>query len=287
MSPEQAAGGVVDSRSDVYALGVLLYEMLTGRVPFDGPTSAEVLAQQRLTAPSAPSRGLGVDPAFAKVEEVVLVCLAKRAEHRFATLREVSAALAMAVPAALAVEPGRAGAGESSVRPAAVGERAITVRPIAGDDLATAALLPVGSLLARVPLWAVGLGGGLLTGLIGLLAAHLVSARAAVGPPLALTMTSAQLPMRLTATPPPLASGRSLVSPIGTLTGLPWSEPPAPRPSVEQTSPVRPASGAPAGEPERRSAPPARKTTTLPRAPASLGNSRSPARDEIIDPWSR
>lgn len=92
MSPEQAAGESHDARSDVYALGVLLYEMLSGRVPFDAPNFAGVL-RQHLRRPPVPLSRLvpGVD--LGGLEPVVMRCLAKRPSSRFANMRDVIAAL--------------------------------------------------------------------------------------------------------------------------------------------------------------------------------------------------
>ena len=82
MSPEQAAGHDVDHRADVYSLGVVLYEMFTGRLPFERASVAELLiAQRNETAPSFASRcpGLSVPPAL---EKVVRQCLEKHRERR-------------------------------------------------------------------------------------------------------------------------------------------------------------------------------------------------------------
>ncbi len=93
MSPEQAAGDPVDGRADVYALGVVLYEMLTGRVPFDAPTQAGVLGQQRAAEPLPPSRAPGVTTPLGELEVVVLRCLAKHPDERFRSLGELVSAL--------------------------------------------------------------------------------------------------------------------------------------------------------------------------------------------------
>lgn len=98
MSPEQASGsGDVDGRSDVYALGIVLWQMLTGRVPFDAPDSRDVL-MQHLTRPIPPVRASrsSVRPALARVVER---CAAKNRGDRFQTAQDVAEALRAAVSA--------------------------------------------------------------------------------------------------------------------------------------------------------------------------------------------
>jgi serine/threonine protein kinase len=93
MSPEQSSGSVADARSDIYAVGVLLYEMLTGHPPFTGSTMMAILSKQMLDDPTPPNKvrpGGGVWPAL---ENVVLRALKKIPEHRFQSMDEMEQAL--------------------------------------------------------------------------------------------------------------------------------------------------------------------------------------------------
>jgi serine/threonine-protein kinase len=100
MSPEQARGATVDERSDVYACGVLLYELSTGRLPFDGASAVAVMMAHVQDAPVPPSRlEPTIDPDF---EAVILRALAKDPGARFGSARELRAALrALEAPAPL------------------------------------------------------------------------------------------------------------------------------------------------------------------------------------------
>ena len=94
MSPEQAGGAVeLDGRSDVYSLGCVVYEMLTGRTPFTGPTAQAIIAQL-FTEPPPPLRS--VQPADGTpewAEQAILKALAKDPAARFATAAQFSLAL--------------------------------------------------------------------------------------------------------------------------------------------------------------------------------------------------
>jgi serine/threonine-protein kinase len=98
MSPEQAAGDAVDGRSDIYALGLVLYQMLAGSPPFDGDSSAKIIAQQlTATPPDIRQARSDVTPELAAVLERLL---AKDPAHRYQTAGEVSRALVGALPVA-------------------------------------------------------------------------------------------------------------------------------------------------------------------------------------------
>jgi serine/threonine protein kinase/tetratricopeptide (TPR) repeat protein len=91
MSPEQVDGKEVDQRSDLYSLGVILYEMVTGRIPFSGDTPLSVAHKQRYEAPEDPKKlNAHVSDDLAGV---ILKCLAKDRDKRFQSAAELGAEL--------------------------------------------------------------------------------------------------------------------------------------------------------------------------------------------------
>src|SRR5438309_2984529 len=91
LSPEQARGAPVDQRSDLYSVGIVLYEMLTGRVPFVGDTPLEI-AMKHLSAIPTPPSELRPDIPH-DLDLVVLRALAKDPEDRYQSAEEMSADL--------------------------------------------------------------------------------------------------------------------------------------------------------------------------------------------------
>jgi serine/threonine-protein kinase len=124
MAPEQIAGKGVSQRSDLYSLGLVLYELFTGRPPFKASSSADLLRQQTTSSPVSPSSVIeGIDPV---VERLILRCLEADPARRPSSALLVASALPGGDPLAAALAAGEtpspemvAAAGESEgLRPA-------------------------------------------------------------------------------------------------------------------------------------------------------------------------
>jgi serine/threonine protein kinase len=88
LSPEQASGAHLDARSDVFTLGAILYELLTGAAPFRGDNPRDLLRRIREEEPALPRRS---DPSIPKdLQDICLKALEKAPEHRYASAREMA-----------------------------------------------------------------------------------------------------------------------------------------------------------------------------------------------------
>jgi serine/threonine protein kinase len=123
MSPEQGSGSKIDARSDIYSLGVVLFEMATGRVPYQAETPIAVVFKH-VQDPLPPARSINPDLPEA-VELVILKSLAKNPEDRYPTAADMVRAIQSAVP-------------ESQIFAAAaattVAQKPVTEKPPADDS---------------------------------------------------------------------------------------------------------------------------------------------------------
>ncbi len=173
MSPEQARGDELDARCDVYAAGVILYELLTGAVPFSGATPLNVLTAHMTSTPARPREKAPERAISAALEAVVLHAMAKDPADRYASAAALSAAVVHARSApedASSVHPeafsptGNTQSEDAHAAtipapvptdpPAALGRNAPTVRPVPAGKIGTRAW----AIVAMVAVVSIGLG---------------------------------------------------------------------------------------------------------------------------------
>jgi serine/threonine protein kinase len=119
MAPEQAEGRDIDHRVDIYSMGAILFEMVTGRVPFEGETPLSIVLKHRSEPPADPQT-LNIQISAA-LSQVILKCLEKSRDRRYASAAELLEALA-------AVEKGLPATGQATVRAKPLTTREITVK---------------------------------------------------------------------------------------------------------------------------------------------------------------
>jgi serine/threonine-protein kinase len=126
MSPEQLMGKQLDGRSDLYALGTLAYEMLTGELPFNSKTPGEIISYHLKTVPPPPSQKNPGAAIPAVLDEIVIKLVQKNRDDRFRDTTELRATLA----ALSSGEPVRVSAQHAAVaRPASTSQPALPAAP--------------------------------------------------------------------------------------------------------------------------------------------------------------
>jgi len=283
MSPEQSEGYPVDGRTDIYSLGVILFQLVTGRVPFEANTPIATMHQVVYTPPPPPRQFRSDVPEW--MESIILRALAKRPADRFATAGEMAEALRkhQVVPVALASGGEPAGLTQAAPRVKRSAPAVLLAEPSRGVEPARKSRTPMVALLLVGAL--VVLGGAAylaLPALRGQAGGAQQTAQTAAPPdvpPTVLPAAATFEPTRPTAavidtaTAAALARAESAIVPETPAPISPSPLPPAATTAPTQPAPTEPAPTEPA--PTATSAPPT--NTTLPPTSTPVPPTRAPA----------
>ena len=246
MSPEQALGKPLDGRSDIFSLGSILYEMITGEQAFPGSQASTVM-YRIVHEPPSPIAALqpGLDP---RLESIVFQALAKQPEQRYQTCAELAAALDHYVPGGAPVDQPTASNGVSASRP----------------DLAPTASLPgiaVPAPRRSILFWSAGGLSLVLLIVAGVWGFRQLRRPGAQVPHSAADTTATITTAQNTMLSSELREGVSVPAQPTTPPAIAasQSEPPEPRPTISTAKSEIPASPSPAGKPAAKA--PARANT--------------------------
>jgi serine/threonine-protein kinase len=252
MSPEQAQGNPIDHRADIYAMGVILFECLTGRVPFEDDTYMGVLTKHMFETPPR-IETVVPDVELGALGPIVVRCLSKNAHDRYADMIELADALDAYLkdPKSAAADAVGVQRGSMRLRDNEPFEQGRVSLPVEGPPMAS-----------RAPVF-VALGVGLLVGLGVLAFSHFRSAQSAAPESSSATVTTASPTAAAIASAQPTASATPSAS-----------TPPTPTSSLSATV------SASAAPPPTSTGP--RHAPTVKRPPAS----RPPqSGGDIVNPW--
>ncbi|MDB4938552.1 MAG: serine/threonine protein kinase [Labilithrix sp.] len=277
MSPEQASGQAVDARADIYSLGVLLYEMITGSLPFEADTYMGVLTKHMFAAPAKPSERAPAGAQLGELEAVVLRALEKEPSARYPSMKELGAALERAVSGRTSEAP------RGDDRPAATVpfmgmstadriQRSVT-RQLLADQRRKRRTIVVAAVSAAATLALCGLA----VSLVDSPGSSASSSPPAVASPSATAPVPVPVPVP---DPAALAPVASATLPAATTSASPPSVPSPPSPPPPSPPPARPR---PSPPPESAGSP--RPSPRPSAAPPPPPRTKSP--DDLTDPWSR